>query len=293
MRLGLSWGLVPYQPQQMNARVAAAIHELGFTGIHAHFGLEMDLEPHEMDLGACREARDVLADFGIRIVQSWGWGANLVDPDPAARSQGLTRLIGSLRVAQELGATGVVVGGGSLSARGVYWPHPRNHDGDVRETLERSLIDVAGAAEDHGVQIVLEGHVTTPLRSPEIFRDTLDRVGSSYIRANIDPVNYVTCIDDAYNSTAVIDRTIDCLADVAVSGHVKDLYLEDRLVVHISETVIGQGVFAISHYLERFETAMPDAFMFIEHLPEDLVSQAATALHTLLDAADIKIRTDS
>ncbi|MDX6510904.1 MAG: hypothetical protein QOE36_408 [Gaiellaceae bacterium] len=62
------------------------------------------------------------------------------------------------------------------------------------------------------------------------------------------------------------------------SGHVKDVYAEERLVVHLSETVIGDGCFPIASYLQRFERALPDAYLIVEHLPEELVAQAKAAL---------------
>jgi hypothetical protein len=41
----------------------------------------------------------------------------------------------------------------------------------------------------------------------------------------------------------------------------------------------------------RFEDLLPDGYLFIEHLPEDLVPRAKSVLDTLLDELAIGVRT--
>ena len=87
-----------------------------------------------------------------------------------------------------------------------------------------------------------------------------------------------------------LDRVFAALAGVATSGHVKDVYAEERLVVHLSETLIGDGSFPIASYLRRFEQALPDAYLIVEHLPEELVAQAKAALDELCAEERITLR---
>jgi sugar phosphate isomerase/epimerase len=63
---------------------------------------------------------------------------------------------------------------------------------------------------------------------------------------------------------------------------VKDVYPEDRLVLHLSETMPGDGEFDLRRFLERFEELLPDGYLFVEHLPEELVPQAKQKLDGLL-----------
>ncbi len=122
----------------------------------------------------------------------------------------------------------------------------------------------------------------TTLDSPEVVREVIESIGSAAVRVNLDPVNFVDRLETLYGSTALIDRVFDELGSYAVSGHVKDIYAEDRLVVHLSETVLGDGLFDLERYLMRFEEAIPDAYLIVEHLPEELVPRAKSTLDDLL-----------
>ncbi len=282
MRIGISGGPVPYTVDAVDERVAAKIQELGFTGVFAHFGYEPALEPQAVDKGRCRNASDIFRAFGIRVVQTWGWQPNLIDPDPTQRRQAVGVVREALGVAQSLSADGIMVGSGSLNPRGAFWPHPGNHDPVARSMLVESLREAAVTAEELGLLIALEGHVMTTLDSPEVVREVIESIGSAAVRVNLDPVNFVDRLETLYGSTALIDRVFDELGSYAVSGHVKDIYAEDRLVVHLSETVLGDGLFDLERYLMRFEEAIPDAYLIVEHLPEELVPRAKSTLDDLL-----------
>ncbi len=61
-------------------------------------------------------------------------------------------------------------------------------------------------------------------------------------------------------------------------------YAEDRLVVHIGETVPGDGVFDFDTFFRRFEDLLPGGYGLVEHLPESLMPQAlAFCKQKLLD----------
>jgi sugar phosphate isomerase/epimerase len=292
MRIGVAEGPVPYDPGLIDERLAAKLAELGFTGVFAHFGYGAGIAPSELDRGKLRHARDVLAAYGVRIVQAWGWSPTLIHPDEAARRGEVERLCGALRVAAELGADGVTTGCGSHSPRGGYWPHRENRTASARERLVQGLKEAAATAEELGLAIALECHVTTSLDTPEHVREILEAVGSGSVRVNLDPVNFVGDLAMLYDSTSVVDRVFDVLGEFATSGHVKDVYAEDRLVVHLSETLMGDGEFDLRRYLTRFEELLPDGYLFIEHLPEEFVARAKAVLDGLLEELDIRPRSD-
>jgi sugar phosphate isomerase/epimerase len=282
MRIGVAEGPMPYGLDEVDERLGAKLADLGFTGVFAHLGYGSNLEPGGLDLERCRRARDVLAAYGVRIVQSWGWNANLVHPDPDERRRQVARLGDALRVAQALGADGVTLGCGSHNPRGGYWPHRRNHTHEAQERLVSSLRESAALADGLGMVIALECHVLTTLDAPERVEQILEAVDSPTVRVNLDPVNFVGDLATLWNSAALVDRVFDHLGGYAVSGHVKDVYPEDRLVLHLSETMPGDGEFDLRHYLERFEELLPDGYLFVEHLPEELVPQAKQKLDGLL-----------
>ncbi len=73
-------------------------------------------------------------------------------------------------------------------------------------------------------------------------------------------MNFVGDLPTLYASTSLVDRVFGALGHFAIAGHVKDVYAEDRLVVHLRETLIGTGAFDLRTYLTRFE----NRYLFIE-----------------------------
>src|SRR5207253_8267106 len=138
----------------------------------------------------------------------------------------IARLREAIRVAADLGAPTVVCGAGSHNPNGLYWPHPDNHSPATRDRLVANLREAAKAAEHHGVAIALEPHVATALDTPERAREVIDAVGSPGVRVNLDPVNFVGDLRTLFDADALLDRVFGALVDVAVSGHVKDVYAE-------------------------------------------------------------------
>jgi sugar phosphate isomerase/epimerase len=281
MRIGLSGGPLPYDAREVDDRLALKLAELGFTGVLVHFGYGHPRGLEEADPGAWRHARDVLAAHGVRIVQCWGFAPTLV-ADEAARRGEVRRLEGALRLAREVDADAVLTGCGSLNPRGAYWPHRANRTPEARDRLVAALRAAAPAAELLGVTIALECHVLTTLDSPETAREIVQRIGSPAVGVNLDPVNFVGDLPTLYDSDALVERIFAELGHLAVSGHVKDVYPEDRLVLHLSETIPGDGEFDLRAYLRRFEEHLPDRYLFVEHLPEELVPRAKSILDGLL-----------
>jgi sugar phosphate isomerase/epimerase len=55
---------------------------------------------------------------------------------------------------------------------------------------------------------------------------------------------------------------------------VKDFYLEDRFIVHISETIPGTGMMDLDTVLRRTAALGPDAYAIVEHLPRPQIALA-------------------
>jgi sugar phosphate isomerase/epimerase len=272
MRFGLCGDLIPTDPAAIDDRVAARIAELGFSAVTAQFRTG---GPEEW-----RRARATLERHGIRIEQAWAFGANF-----AAGGAEPVALAGeAMRAAAALGAGAIIGGAGSAHPAGGYRPHPDNRGGATRDRLVRTLREVAARGQEHGVALALECHVLGPLHSPEAARDVLDAVGSPWLRVNLDPANFVGDLATLYAGEGLIARMFDALGPYAVSGHAKDVYVEDGFVLHLSETVPGDGELALPAFLRRFAAELPEATMFVEHLPAGLVARARMALEEMLHA---------
>lgn len=203
---------------------------------------------------------------------------SLVHPDPSVRAEGVAALTRVLEAAALLGAETVYVRPGSLNAAGAWTPHPENHTPACRDRLVESLKTLVPHAEAAGIPLALEGHVVSPLHTPAVVREVLDRVGSPLLGFNVDPVNFVGTIDQAYDNTALINELFDLLGESIVAAHAKDVTVENRLVVHIDECVPGQGHLDHETFLRRFDACCHRGVVLIEHLPADRVLEARRAL---------------
>jgi sugar phosphate isomerase/epimerase len=94
----------------------------------------------------------------------------------------------------------------------------------------------------------------------------------------MDPVNFVRDLDQAYHNTGLVNDLFDTLSFATVAAHVKDVTVEDRLVVHIEECVPGQGHLDLETFLRRFDECCPQGVVLIEHLPAERIPEARRAL---------------
>src|SRR5262245_23163816 len=275
MRVAIQGGPVPVEVDQLTDEVAAGIAALGFGGVACHFGATVGgwATPDRVTTDVCRRAREVLERHGLKVAYSWSFWAPLVHADPAARARAIEVSRGALRVARDLGAPGVVSGPGSNDARGGWYPHRENFTDASLARLIRSCRDVAGAAEEYGVQFVLKGHTLSTLDTPERMKLAIDAVGSPMVKGGADPVNWMR-LEHVYDTTGFIRRIFDVLGDDLVIAHAKDVYLEPRLVLHLTETVQGRGWIDFDTYLRLFEERCPDGWMVVEHVAAEDTPEA-------------------
>jgi sugar phosphate isomerase/epimerase len=267
-------GLLPADPAAVTPGVARGLREMGFSGASWHL-VGLDAWP----VAAMRAMARRLADAGVALAQLLPPAhPSLVAPDPAVRRAGVEQMVALVRIARQIGSGNLYVRPGSVSPKHAWSTHADNHLPETRERLVASLRPLAQAAEAEGVTLAIEGHVLSPLDTPEATRAVIEAVGSPALRFNVDPVNYVGTVTDAYRSTALLTRLFELLGRYVVSAHAKDLTVEDRHVVHISEVVPGRGTLDHATFLRLFEAHCPDGFLIIEHLPPEQVPEARAFL---------------
>ena len=158
------------------------------------------------------------------------------------------------------------------------------------ETFERlidSMRQVCAVAAAEGMVLAIEGHVLSMLDTARRVRDLLDAVGSSALKFNIDPVNFYGSVGAVHDTRPVLNELFDLLGKDTVAAHFKDLALEDELVLHIAEVVIGQGRLDYDLFLRRMQAECPHAYGLIEHLPEEKIPSARAGLMAAADRAGI------
>jgi sugar phosphate isomerase/epimerase len=222
--------------------------------------------------------RETLWHNGVGIAQVNGRYESMVNPDATLRQEGIATYRSLIQVCARLQGDNVYVRPGSMNPGGHWWPHPENHSTATIDRLVDSLKQISQMAEDAGVVIVVEGHTVSPLNTAAMVAGVIARVDSPALKFNCDPVNFVSSVQDAYHSRRVLDDLFDTLGDLNWAIHAKDMAVEDRHVVHISEVVMGRGHMDLGYMLQRFEQVRPEGYVIVEHLPDDLIPEARDAL---------------
>jgi sugar phosphate isomerase/epimerase len=280
MRAGVV-GLLPSDPRQIEHEAAERVRALGFTGASVVL-----TEPAAYGHAEMIRTREILASSGVAVAQANPRYHSLVGPDEVRR-EGLAALRAACRCAGWLRAATVYVRPGSLNPRGSWLPHPENTSPETLDQLVVSLRSAAGVAESEGVTLALEGHVLSPLDSPTRVRSVIDAVGSPALAFNSDPVNFVGTLADAYDTHGLLERLFAELGPLTVCAHLKDVRVEERLVLHLAECVPGEGLLDLPGFLRMLNRACPDGYVLIEHLSPELIPAAKRAADAALARAGL------
>ncbi|MDQ6673454.1 MAG: sugar phosphate isomerase/epimerase [Chloroflexota bacterium] len=275
LRLGVAGGPVPRDPSHIDEPLARRLAGLGVRVLTTHF----QPTPQVVSTHA-RRVRSVLAEHGLTIVQATGYNPQLTHPDDEVLSTELERLRAAFDTAQLLGAEMIISGCGSRHPSHFYGPHPDNHAPATRERLIASLRRAAPWAQDAGVVLALECHVTTALDTPEHIREIVQAVDSAWVRANFDPVNLLGDFSKVWHNGEAMRhmwRTVG--ACYAQSAHIKDVRADPELVVHISEAPPGQGLLDLDAFFEVVTHLGQDTAVIVEHLPPEEAIAAITYVH--------------
>ena len=268
----MSGCFLPADMRDLTPEMCRRVRSLGFSGIFTRFRAN---SPHDTPHSVARAVRQLLADEGVRLYQATGYWQNLVTPDETARAEAVRTLQAALRLAGALGARGIDTGPGSMNPDGPWFPHPDNWTAGARRQLVRSLKECAKTAEDEGVYLSLEGHQLVTLESPEVTRDVLDEVGSQWVRSDYDSANWIT-LRTVFDTGAALNHAFDVLGRHIVSCHAKDIWVENRLAVHLQDGCPGKGHMDFTTLFRRMEALSPDYPVIAEgNSTEDLPAVSA------------------
>jgi sugar phosphate isomerase/epimerase len=260
MRFGMSGCFLPADMDEMTPEICRRVRTLGFTGIFTRFARN---DPHTTTAAQARRLRALLADEGVRLFQATGYWQNLVNPDEGRRAEAVRTLQAALALAGQMGARGIDTGPGSMSPDGPWFPHPANWTPACRRQLVKSLKECAAAAADAGVYLSLEGHQLVTLESAQVTREVLDEVASPRVRSDYDSANWITR-ETVYDTTTALDRDFDVLGPHIVSCHAKDVWIENRLTLHLQDGCPGQGTIDFKTLFRRMEALDPDYPVIVE-----------------------------
>ncbi len=285
MHLGIA-GYGPSEIKKLDGATVRKVKELGFTVLAVRIADPVSVNDRDI-----ARTKSLFADAGLLIGQTNGnYGGGLCSANDNERSAAVKFLKRMVNITKKLGGPNTYFRPGSLNKNGAWLPHRENRSPAVFDRLVDSARQVCSVAENEGVMLAVEGGVVCPLYSPERVKDFLDAVGSKMIGLNMDPVNFVGCIEDAYNTTALLDRFYTLLGGRIVGAHAKDFKLIDALLPHFEEEVIGAPEAMLDEvaFLKGMQKACPSAHVLVEHYPDDKVPAAAAGLRKFAEKAGVR-----
>ena len=248
------------------------IKALEFTGLSFHFrSAEIPTVPPD----ACARCVRMLEDANLDLVQfGITYEECLFHPDATVREAAIASVQRGMATAVSLKAHHYLFRPGSLNPDGAWTSHRDNHLPESMERLIETLKPIAAYAEQHELTLVMETHAVSIMGSPEICREIVEHVGSDRLRIVMDFVNHFQTLLQVYNSEERLNHIFDVMGPVAPMAHIKDISVQNGLVLHLNEEVPGEGELELGVALKRFDELYPDGYGLIEHLPAEKIPLA-------------------
>ena len=285
MRLGVV-GIVS-DFRKLNQQEIDAVKDLQFTGISYHFA---SANIPQVSATECDQFRFLLEKADLDLVQfGITYSECLFDPNPSVRQAAIEAVNCGMPVAKELGAFHYLFRPGSLNTDGAWTSHRDNYLPESMERLIETLKPIAEHAERVALTLVMETHAVSIMDSPETCREVVEKVGSDRLRIVMDFVNHFQTLRQVYDSEARLNHIFDVMGPVAPMAHIKDIRVENGLVLHLNEEVPGEGELALEVALKRFDALYPDGYGLIEHLPNEKIPLANTNVRKIADENGVNI----
>ncbi len=285
MRFGMSGCFLPANMNDIDSAMCARVRDAGFSGIFTRF---RDNDPLTTAREDALRLKALLADEGLALFQTTGYWQNLVTPDETARAQSVKVLQGALRLAGWMGARGIDTGPGSMNPAGPWFPHPDNWTASAEAHLIKSLKECASAAEDAGVLLSLESHSLVTPRTPEIAARILDAVDSPFVRCDYDSANWIT-LETIFGTGAALNHHFDVLGKHICSAHGKDIWVENRLAIHLQDGCPGKGLMDFATLMRRLEALDPDYPLIAEGNSSEELPEVGALFHRIAAEQGIRV----
>ena len=197
------------------------------------------------------------------------YGGDLVNPDQTIRGNCIKFVQDMCKLTSKLEAPNTYLRPGSINTNGPWLPHPENHTDKVFDRLVNSTKEIINVAENEGVMLSLEGGYVSPIFSAKRAKEFIDAVGSKNLGFNQDPVNFISSIEQAYNTREFLEEFFTLLGNHTLGAHLKDFTIIDTLLLRFEEEYIGSGMMDQAYFLKRMNEICPDAHILVEHIPRD------------------------
>jgi sugar phosphate isomerase/epimerase len=286
MRLGIV-GMLPGDFRTFSSQHFQDMMALDFSGAGFHFPGDLVHEVTQSEISKCKA---LFAGNGVALAQfSITYNECLFALDRGIREKVSERICRGAQICSQLGGMTYLLRPGSRNPSGPWTPHRENHTPEAMDLLIETLRSIVPYLEDLGVTAVMETHCISILNTPETCRTMIDEIASPNLRLVMDAVNHFECLRQVYDSTAHFGRIFEAMGAFGPVSHIKDIQAENGLVVHLAETVPGEGELDLHTMLQLYQSAFPDGYGLIEHLSVDKIPQAARNVKRIAAEASVSI----
>lgn len=257
MRLGVVIPMDVEDKGQLALQLGASGLSCSATDVEKHGGIEGTVQHY--------------ADLGLEVCQYGGWPLNPLVPDDA----GVQAVKDGIEFATQAGpACTIVFGAGGLNPHHAWVAHPDNWTRAARERAAAVVKPLAELAEARGVRLALEPHFANVAKDGPASAELLELIGSPAAGICIDMVNYCT-YEGFWDTPSLIDAILEPLQGRCYAAHLKDVSMEQELIIHMSECPSGQGEMDFVHMLSRLDQVMDENdWAIVEHTPADMLAGA-------------------
>ncbi len=236
-----------------------------------------------------KRIRDDFHNNSLIIGQTNGsYGGGLVSPDQKVRDEAISFVKNMCILTSRLSAPNTYLRPGSVNPMGPWLPHPENHTQKVFDRLVDSTKQIISVAEKEGVMLALEGGYVSPIYSARRTKDFIDAVGSKNLGFNQDPVNFISTLNQAYNTREFLEEFFTLLSDHTLGAHLKDFKVIDTLLLRFEEEYLGFGMMDQVYFLKRMQEICPNAHILVEHIPRDKFKPSYDNVIKFSEKAEIK-----
>jgi len=211
----------------------------------------------------CVALRERAAKLGIVLSENCMW-ENLMTDDQEAQGRRIALVRAMLKKADLAGVKCVVTIAGTKSTTSHDAPHPANYTKEFRREFREVVLRILD-----GLDLKTTGYGVEPWHNcffyqPEDIREFIDSVGHPRFGLHLDQMNMMSQ-KDFFNTTGLINRTFDLLADKVFSVHLKDIAFANHMFMKLDEVHIGDGFLDYGTYLKRLSKLPPDTPCSCEH----------------------------
>jgi sugar phosphate isomerase/epimerase len=108
------------------------------------------------------------------------------------------------------------------------------------------------------------------------------------VKSDYDSANWITR-ETVFHTTDAINQHFDVLGRHIVSCHAKDIWIENRLALHLQDGCPGKGLLDFPTLFRRMEALSPDYPVIVEGAASEEMGDVGRLFHQIADELQIPI----